>query len=208
MVGGWYAFGDAYGDNGAPPGTCQTGGFMPSQCSSILFPSTDAGVVVGAFPPGGPDGGDTGAMCLSGTAAQNPKSPNGGDVYGIGIGLDFANAGAGRMAYDAPAHGIVGFTFTVTGVPVVLGTADLVVQLSTPTTASAPRNVDVNSDGTYTLLFSDLTMPRICASGACGPAPLDTNNLTSIRFLVASQPDTSVEVNDLCVRGLAAIVSE
>jgi hypothetical protein len=213
LVAGWYAFGDGYGASGLP-GSCELGGFMPSQCSSITFPVpivTDAGVVVGPIAPGGPDGGNPGAMCLSGTAAQVDLTEPGTNIYGIGIGLDLAAPGGGP--YDAPAHNVVGFSFTITGVPQGMG--DIVVQF--PTTGTAhfyPYHLDVGADGTYAVLFADLVAAANMVPGPCvsscppTPPPFDTDRLLSLRFLVTSNPHAAVPVSDMCVSGLSAIVSD
>jgi hypothetical protein len=206
ITGGWYAFGDGYGSNGLPPGLCETGaGFMPSQCSTITFPVPL--VMDGGVPLGGPDGGNPGAICVSGTAAQVIPTPQGGDIYGIGLGLDFDDVGGTPRPYDAPAHNIVGFTFTITGIPSV---GEVIAQF--PTLASEQNDVPhflVGGDGTYTVHFSDLESgPQVCVCGCPVLPPFDPTLLLSIRFLVATNPDAPVPVNDLCVTELSAIVSE
>jgi hypothetical protein len=205
IVGGWYAFGDGYGVDGIPPGPCEMGGFMPSQCSSITFPvpTLTDGLNI-PVPPGGPDGGNPGAMCLSGTAAQVIVGPDAGAVSGIGIGLDLANAGGARSQYDAPAHGIVGFTFTISGVPQLDGVGEVVVAF--PTTDSVDYIHSVSSDGTYTVLFSDFQQACVCTCPST--PPFDPAHLLSVRFLVETSTQGAVPVNDMCVTDVSAIVAE
>src|SRR5277367_1203222 len=72
IQGAWYAYGDDWGSNGAPPGNCETKGMHAANtCSSITFPppatASDAGDggYTSTFPQTTP-----GTMCLSGTAAK------------------------------------------------------------------------------------------------------------------------------------------
>jgi hypothetical protein len=112
VQGAWYAYGDGWGANAAPPGDCETKGMhMPSECSSITFPppatETEGGYVA-TFPQTTP-----GAMCLSGTAAKVIGTDY-SDMFGIGIGLDFNNPGGAKMPFNATAANVVGFSFNIT----------------------------------------------------------------------------------------------
>ena len=211
IVGGWYAYGDGYGTNGLPPGQCEMGGYMPSQCSTITFPppplplATDAGL--GAYPQGGPDGGNPGAICLSGTAAQVTPYPQGGAIYGIGLGFDLNNTAGTPSAYNAASHAIVGFSFTVSGVPTGPG-AQVLVEFPTSETTKEPPSTIVTADGPVTVLFSDFPRNVTCVCGCPVNPALDGSQLLSVRFHVTTDTIAAFPVDPMCVSGFAAIVDE
>ena len=234
LAGAWYAYGDDWGPTAMPPGVCETVGMHPSSaCSLITFPmpdwvtTDDAGdaVVNGVFPPGGSPGAPPGApeeaMCLSGSAAQvlpcvaGVAGCSGADVAnmtGIGIALDFNHTGTnGRQAYDAPANGVLGFAFTLSGVP----EGGVRVEFPTTDTAaagSAPYALFAPADGAY---LADLTTsPADChalsvpvSSSDLAPPAFDASHVLSIAFHVPATTAGAVPVSAMCVSSLAAIVT-
>ena len=213
--GPWYAFGDGWGPNGAPPGVCETTGLHPSSaCSTITFPPpailSDAG-----------DGGYTstfpqstaGTMCLSGTAAK-VIGTDFTNMFGIGIGLDFNNQTGVKMPYDAAAHNVIGFSFTVSGVPTG---ASVRVELPIPATDATGDawSLTILADGAYTVDLSTAVgdprglRPAFTPTGA--QPPFDATQVESIQFHLPTTPAAATVIpaaSPLCVSALAAIVSK
>jgi hypothetical protein len=219
IQGAWYGYGDGWGTTGMPPGVCELTGMHPTNaCSAITSPlpgmSNGEGGVVATFPPSA-----TGAMCLSGTAAKviacaaGVSGCTGSDysnIFGIGIGLDFNNVNGVKMAYDAMANKVKGFSFSISGIP----TGGIRVELpttDTTTTGSDSYAITVAKDGDYT---ADLTTaltdahplaPSFTATGFTEPA-FNASHLLSIQFHVATNTAGAITVANMCVSNLTAIV--
>jgi hypothetical protein len=214
IQGAWYAYGDDWGTNGAPPGDCETKGMhMASTCSTITFPpaamESDAGDggFTSSFPQSTP-----GTMCLSGTAAKVLASDY-TNMFGIGIGLDFNNQGGVKMPYDATMNHVVGFSFTIAGIPTG---ASVRVELPIPATDSSGDawSLTVMTNGSYTV---DLTTsasdphslkPSFTPTGT-QPA-FDATKLESIQFHIPTNITAAITIPDsmrLCVSDFQAIVS-
>jgi hypothetical protein len=214
IQGAWYAYGDDWGTNGAPPGDCEVKGMhAASACSSITFPLpamlSDAGGDAGytsTFPQSTP-----GTMCLSGTAAKVLASDY-SNMFGIGIGLDLNNQGGVKMPYNATANKVTGFSFKIAGVPTG---ASVRVELPIPATDSSGDAwaLTVMADGAYTV---DLTTaagnthalkPSFTPTGT-QPA-FDATKIESIQFHVPTNTSAAITIPDstrLCVSDFQAIV--
>ncbi len=212
IQGAWYAFGDDLGTNGAPPGVCETKGMHPANtCSTITFPppasASDAGDggLVSTFPQSTP-----GTMCLSGTVAKVLGSDY-TNMFGIGIGLDFNNEGGVKMPYNATASHVVGFSFTLSGVP--MG-ASVRVELPIPATDGNGDawSYTASTDGPYTVDLSTtagdlhgLKPAFTPPMGTTQPA-FDATKVESIQFQVPSDITAAIPVAKLCVSNFQAIV--
>jgi hypothetical protein len=214
IQGSWYAYGDAWGPNGAPPGDCVTKGkHMASECSSITFP----------LPAMAADGGDSGftssfpqmtpgTMCLSGKAALVIASDY-SNMFGIGIGLDLNNQGGVKMPYSATANNVNGFSFHISGVPTGVS---IRVELPIPATDSTGDawSKTVTADGDYTLDLTTATSdPNPLSSSFALPSgtppPFDATKIESIQFHVWTNTNAAITIPDmpkLCVSKLAALV--
>ena len=200
IVGAWYAYGDCWGANGAPPGDCETKGMHTEmQCSAITSP-TPAGDAGAGFPPNG-----MGAMCLSGTAAQvigNPADYS--NIFGIGIGLDFNNMGGSKMPYDAASHKVVGFEFDVSGLPASPG--QVRVEFPIPATDTSGDSWSYTlpaGSGHVQVLFSQLAPSFMTMNEPM----FDPSKVESIQFHVVTVTTAAIPVMNLCVNNLAALVS-
>jgi len=212
IVGSWYAYGDGWGTDGAPPGDCETKGMhATSACSAITSPlpaAGDGGADGGAsagFPPNG-----MGAMCLSGTAAQvvgNP--PDYSNIFGIGIGLDFNNMGGNKQPYDATSHKVVGFEFDISGLPAAPGT--IRVEFPFPgTDTSGDAYSETVTGGTMhmQILWADANFgPSFTPPMGTTEPKFDPSMVESIQFHVVTVTSASIPVTDLCVNNLSALVS-
>jgi hypothetical protein len=207
IVGSWYAYGDGWGPTGGPPGNCESVGMHPtSACSSITSPLPSAGDAGAGFPPNA-----SGAMCLSGTAAQIIGTPpDYSNIFGIGIGLDFNNAGGTKEPYDANAHHVVGFRFTVSGLPAAPATVR--VEFPFPgTDASGDAYAETVAPGTteMTVLWSDATFgPSFTPPMGSTEPQFDPSKVESIQFHVVTDAQASIPVTDLCVTNLVALVAK
>jgi hypothetical protein len=211
IQGAWYAYGDCWGSDGAPPGACETSGMHPaSACSSITFPPA-------ATPA---DGGDAataapftqttpGTMCLSGTAAKVVGTDY-SNMFGIGLGLDFNNVGGVKSAWAATTNNVTGFTFHLTGVPA----GGIRVEFPTTDTTNDGSDsyaITATSDGTYTADLTTMAGDAHKLGLSFSPAPsgqpaFNANDLLSIQFHVATNITAAIPVSNLCVSDLAAIV--
>jgi hypothetical protein len=214
IQGAYYAYGDCWGTNGAPPGDCETkGGHTVSQCSSITFP---------AAPDGGTGGGDAaatapytqttpGTMCLSGSAAKVIGTPaDYSNIFGIGIGFDFNNVGGVKSAYDATTNHVKAFSFHLTGVP------SSGVRVEFPTTDTAAMGQDsyaitAMTDGDYTANLDTTAGDLHKLSLSFSPAPtgqpaFNASHLLSIQVHVATNTTAAISVPNLCISNLQAIV--
>ena len=206
IVGSWYAYGDGWGDNGGPPGDCETQGNHPSSACSVITspgPSVVDGGTVG-FPPSA-DG-----MCLSGTAAQVIGTPpDYSNIYGIGIGLDLNNMGGNKQPYDAASNDVVGFEFDVSGLPT---TGTVRVELPIPATDSSGDSYsETLAQGTthMKVLFSDSSFaPSFTPPNGTTEPPFNPSTVESIQFHVVTQVSASIPVTNFCINNLAAVVSQ
>ncbi len=209
IQGAWYAYGDDWGTNGAPPGNCETMGMhATTACSSITSPlpamMADGGYT-SSFPQMTP-----GTMCLSGTAAKVV----GGDysnMFGIGIGLDFNNQGGVKMPYSATANNIIGFTFHISGIPTG---ASVRVELPIPATAASGDawSITAPADNDYVMDLTTMTSDKhpltvsfpVPATGT--QPPFDATMIQSIQFHIPTNVTLAVTIPMLCVSNLQAIV--
>jgi hypothetical protein len=212
IQGAWYAYGDDLGNNGAPPGVCETKGMHPANtCSTITFPppasASDAGDggLTSTFPQSTP-----GTMCLSGTVAKVLGSDY-SNMFGIGIGLDFDNVGGVTMPYNATASHVVGFSFTLSGIP---SGASVRVELNIPATDANGDawSLTAMTDGAYTVDLSTavgdlhgLKPAFTPPMGTTQPA-FDATKIESIEFQVPSDTTAAIPVAKLCVSNFQAIV--
>jgi hypothetical protein len=217
IQGAWYAYGDGWGTNGAPPGVCETTGMHPTaDCSSITFPPP-------ATPSDGGDGGyvstftqtTPGTMCLSGTAAKVIGSDY-SNMFGIGIGLDFNNQGGVKMPYNATMNHVTGFSFNIAGIPTGAS-----VRIELPIPATDPTgdswSVTAMADGPVTVDLTTasgdlhrLTPSFTPAAGTTQPA-FDATMVESIQFHVPTNTADAVTIpatTPLCVSDFQAIVSQ
>lgn len=216
IQGAWYAYGDDWGNNGAPPGDCETKGMhAASACSSITFPPpgslSDAGGDAGfssSFPQSTP-----GTMCLSGTAAKVISSDY-SNIFGIGIGLDLNNQGGVKMTYNATMNKVIGFSFKIAGIPTG---AAVRVELPIPATDSAGSDswaYTVMADGSYQIDLTTSASDSHALKPAFTPTgtqpPFDPTKIESIQFHVPTNTSAAITIPDstrLCVSDFQAIVS-
>jgi hypothetical protein len=199
IVGAWFAYGDGLGQNGEPPGNCDSadaGKHTSAQCSSITFPPapTDGGTAT--FPQM-----TAGTMCLSGTAAQVVGTPlDYSNIYGIGMGLDLSNPSGTPAPYDAKQVGIKALSFTVSGLP----NAMVRVELTTPETdpSGDAWSYALTSNGPTTVDLTKLS-PSFPMAGE--PA-FDPSQIEAIQFHVATSPSAAAPVTDFCISQLAVTV--
>jgi hypothetical protein len=207
IEGSWYAYGDGWGPNAAPPGDCETVGMhMASACSSITFPPPameSEGGFVATFPQTTP-----GQMCLSGTAAKVIGTDY-SNMFGIGIGLDLNNVGGTKMPYNATANNVIAFSFHITGIPAGVSVN---IELPIPATDSSGDSwsMPATADGDYTV--------NLTTSGAQGLKPsftmamepaFDPTQIESIQFHIATNTVAAITIPDstrLCVSNFAAVV--
>lgn len=237
VTGSWYAYGDGWGteeyDGGVGAagerGSCEfSGGFSVADCSSITSPLPpspiiDGGGVLPGYAdgfPATPQGSQT--RCLSGTGAKviaqdGGTSPDYSDIWGIGIGFDFNNVNGVKMAYDAPAHHVIGVQFTLsTGgafppLRVEFQTTDTV----SPGGSNDPYDMMPSASGTYQVLWSGLEAPYpavvgenisyLPASGVTQPA-FNPAHLLSIQFHVPTNTAAPIAVTSLCVSNLTMLI--
>jgi hypothetical protein len=208
LVGSWYAYGDNIGNNGMPPGNCQTkGGHTDAQCSSITFPPipTDGGT--GSFPQTTP-----GTMCLSGTAAKVIAGEAGTDysnIFGIGIGLDLNNSGGTKAPYDTTMAHITGFSFTVAGLPT---TGSVRVEIPIPVTdpSGDAWSYTLTGNGSVTVnLVAGAGMGQLAPSFTMSGQPMfDPTMVESVQFHIVTNTMASIPVDNFCISDLAAIVCQ
>ncbi len=206
IQGSWYAYGDGWGSNAAPPGNCETKGMhMVAECSSITFPApamASEGGFVATFPQTTP-----GVMCLSGTAAK-VLGTDYSDMFGIGIGLDLNNAGGAKMPFNATAAMVVGFSFHIAGIP-----AGVSVSVELPVPATDPSgdswHVVVSSNGDYTIDWSASPQSLTPSFTMAMEPPFDATQVESVQFHIATNTAAAITIPDaspLCVSNFAAVV--
>jgi hypothetical protein len=209
IQGSWYAYGDDWGTNGAPPGNCETmGNHDATACSSITSPPpammADGGWV-SSFMQMTP-----GTMCLTGTAAKVV----GGDysnIFGIGIGLDFNNQGGVKMPYNATMNNVVGFSFDISGIP---STATVRVEFPEAATnasgdawaiTASPNTTSYAVGLSSTAMGGLLPLKPSFTSTTTQPA-FDATAVQSIQFHVPTTTSAAITVSNLCVSNLQALV--
>jgi hypothetical protein len=207
IEGSWYAYGDGWGPNAAPPGDCETVGMhMASECSSITFPPPameSEGGFVATFPQTTP-----GQMCLSGTAAKVIGTDY-SNMFGIGIGLDLNNVGGTKMPYNATANNVIAFSFHIAGIP-----AGVSVNVELPIPATDPSgdawSTAATTDGDYTVSLTTSGAQGLKPSFTMAMEPaFDPTQIESIQFHIATNTAAATTIPDstrLCVSNFAAVV--
>jgi len=172
IQGAWYSYND-----------CTT---SPGDCTMNQIP------VEGSFDNVG------GKMCTSGNTAAVADQMEFSLKWGAGIGLDLNNSGgadAMKMPYDASAHGVVGFSFTISG------TDATGLRFNITSVAAGDNSHFVSAAmGENTVMFSDAMQ----GSWVTTKTPLDTTQLLAIQFQIPSVLNQSVAF-DFCVENLAAL---
>jgi hypothetical protein len=206
IQGSWYAYGDGWGANAAPPGDCETKGMhTASECSSITFPPPaveSEGGFVATFPQTTP-----GVMCLSGTAAK-VLGTDYSDMFGIGIGLDLNNAGGMKMPFNATMANVVGFSFNIAGIP-----AGVSVSVELPIPATDPSgdswHVVVSSNGNYTIDWAASPQSLTPSFTMAMEPAFDPTQIESIQFHIATNTAAAITLPgspQMCVSNFAAVV--
>lgn len=207
IEGSWYAYGDGWGANAAPPGVCETVGMhTASECSSITFPPAaieSEGGSVATFPQT-----TAGEMCLSGIAAK-VLGTDYSNMFGIGIGLDLNNVGGTKMPYNATANGVTAFSFHVAGIP-----AGVSVNVELPIPATDPSgdswSTPATADGDYTISLTTSGAQGLKPSFTMAMEPaFDPTQIESIQFHIATNTAAAITIPDatrLCVSNFAAVV--
>jgi hypothetical protein len=130
--------------------------------------------------------------------------PDYSNIFGIGMGFDLNDPSGAQQAYNAAAHQIVGFQFTVAGLP----PGGARVELPTPATSVATDDswsFELTADGLVTLYFSQLTPAFPPPVGSTQP-PFDPTKLDGIMFHVVTNTAAAIPVSSFRVSCLAAIV--
>jgi hypothetical protein len=101
VVGSFYKYGDGLGSNAMPPGKCQLAGHTNCSTINITFDAVAQ------------------KICATGTIVV-VEAADYGNMFGSAIGFELNNAGAeagtGKMPYNATTNGVTGVGFTLTGV--------------------------------------------------------------------------------------------
>jgi hypothetical protein len=216
ILGAWYSYGDWYGGTPATGGMgdCKVkGGFDQAVCSVIETPIP------------GEKFTNTGKMCTKGTAAVVIKDATMAFAYsaiwGAGIGFDLNNAGTddggtgAKGAWDATAHNVVGFSFTIDTPP-----TGGQMRVEFPTNA-IPGTTDINSaywggatmglspfnkGGDYSFMFDDVP----AGNGVGGPmyltgaTPFDRTKIQSMQFHVVTNTSSAIPF-EYCISNLKAL---
>jgi len=154
-----------------------------------------------------------GRMCTEGTVAVIDMADSA--IRGAGIGFDFNNPGSAdggtgeKLPWDAAAHDITGFSFTIDTLPV-----GGQMRVEFPTSA-APGTTDIdaaywggetmnlspfNKAGTYSFQFTDVGGP----SSLTGAMPFDKTRILSMHFHVVAN-DASAIPFSYCISDLRAL---
>jgi hypothetical protein len=216
IMGAWYIYGDSLGSNGSPPGDCQAKGMhAESECSTIMYAAT-ATLSGQGFPQDTP-----GKMCIKGTGAKVIKMGANDDysnIFGIGMGLDFNNAGGAKDTFDLTAKKITAFKFTLSGVP--MGNA-LRVEFPTMETEAAGHDSYYASkaikDGDFTISMAPDSLggtaanadlaPSFTQSGTTMQPDFNPAHVLGLQVHVSTNTANAVDVSNLCISGLTAIVT-
>jgi len=213
VVGAWYVYGDSVGDNGKPPGKCQTvGKLTDAQCSTVTKPDISKTDTLG-FPPADVA---SGKMCTTGSGAKVIPSTadttaDYSNIFGMGIGLDFNNTGTGdggtgKKPWDATAHNVVGFSFDIDNVPTKGFRVEFALVPNggdNPYWGGAASNTSPVKAGNNVVMFADVGGPMYVKSTS-RIAP-DWKQLLSIQFHVSTNTGAAVPF-DYCISNLQAIV--
>jgi hypothetical protein len=208
VVGLWWATGDDYGPGGIPnDGPCTAAGFPPAACSTLTTPTPGL--------PFRPDPNGRG-MCTSGIAAQVVSGNDGqlawsaiwGNIVGFNLATSDPSPVPVRGAYDAPAHGITGFSFDIAG-NLPLGNFRALVSTAENDMDSAyweGATLDLSpyqGPGHYQVRWPDVGGPLYL-----GPAapPFDPTKIEAIMFHVVSRPDAPVSY-DFCITNVALLTN-
>jgi len=197
ITGYWYVNSDAI-----EPGYCLAVGFSADQCSTVLTPPHD-GYAFAAPDPS--------RICTSGVAAKVIVNPSTmaldfDHIWGTNLGLDFNNLDRTNVnrggSYDAPAHGITGFSFVIDAPPasirIVFSTDASPYQAAYWGGATAPTSHVL--PGVNVVRWADVGGPMYLAD----PPAFDPTHLRGIQFTVVSNATQSIPF-DFCVGGLTAL---
>jgi hypothetical protein len=114
VQGPWFAYGDNLGDNGMPPGKCQTVGMhTAAECAEVTTPGMP-------FAPS--DATDDQKMCTTGrveNVLMLGAAMDYDNMFGAGIGFEFNNPGMGAVkgSFDAAAKNVIGVSFDIDAPP-------------------------------------------------------------------------------------------
>jgi hypothetical protein len=222
IVGAWFAYGDGVGSNAGvgDAGTDNSdsdcvakGGFTPDQCSQIMTPTPGM-----PFPP---SDAAISKQCTAGTAAvvlNKNGNPDYSDLWGAGIGLDFANPGgdAGPAGYaDLGGYAGIEFDFSAdvlptnamrvnfpfktmhgTDSPYWMGAA----MMSSPLTGTtaAPQHVKITWGDVGGPFYLTQQTPAVDVT----QYPFDPKNVQAIQFQVFTNTKTTTPYS-FCVANLA-----
>jgi len=191
-----YALSDGFGLNGdSASGDCELAGHAASECAQMAF--TNSG------PPS--------FICARGTVEKlldvvgNPGTPDYGAMWGAGVAFNFVQGEAGRLPYDASAHGVIGIAFDIDRVP----QRGLRVEILPATTPSEPAAWKASQSPSLTspvqagrniVLFQDATpLPFYNNQSA-----LDPTQILSVQFHL---PTTNVAADfDFCISNLSLVL--
>jgi hypothetical protein len=204
ILGAWYSYADSY-KMGAT-GDCQAAGFTAADCSTVETPVL-----------GQPFTNVGGKMCTKGTAAKTipapgMSSPAYAAIWGAGIGLDFNNAGndggTGKLAFNADAAGVKGFSFDIDKLPALGGQ----MRVEFPATSQsgndaaywggANANLSPLVVGTNTIRWAMVGGPMYLAM----PPAFDPTKITGIQFHVVANTSAAVPY-EFCISNLAPITN-
>jgi len=204
-VGQWWGIGDYYGEDLTPgTGPCPAAGFPMSACSTLTTPT-----------PGMPFRPDAyGEMCTSGIAAQVLPGSDGqlawSAIWGNIVGFDLATPDPSPMpvvgTYDAPAHGITGFSFNIDGF-LPLGRLRVLVTTAESHTDSAywygaeSDLSPVNGPGHYEVRWPEVGGPLYLGDAA---PPFDPTKIEAIAFHVVSR-ETEAATYAFCLTNLSLL---
>lgn len=217
ITGAWYIYGDSIGSTGMAPGDCQAKGMhAEAECSKVMYAAT-ATLTGQGFPQ------DTlGKMCIKGVGAKVINMGTSADysnIFGIGMGLDFNNDGSAKKEFDLTAKKITGFKFTLSGVPM----GGLRVEFPTTETEAAGHDSYYASkavkDGDFTVSMAvdslaDATKanpdlaPSFNQSGSVVQPDFNPAHILGLQVHVATNTTAAIDVANLCISGLTAIVSK
>jgi hypothetical protein len=171
IQGPWYSYND-----------CKD---SPGACTMNQVPAE------GEFPNTG------GSMCTSGTTAVVAAEAEFSAKWGAGIALDLNNSGGTtgvKQPYDAASHGVVGFSFTITGTA-----PGLRVNFPTPASAEGSHFI-AGKPGANSALFATAKQ----GSWVMPKSDIDPSQVLSIQFQIPSVMGSAVEF-DFCVENLAPL---
>jgi hypothetical protein len=139
--------------------------------------------------------GTPSTICVSG-AVPNYANP---DLYwGAGAAMNLNQASSAQFGsnYNASAHGVVGFQFSLTGTP-PLSTRVHLKQTGSSETYCAPAHSGLN-----TVLFSDVTLDCWLQI----PYPVEPSSLESCAIQIVTGEDIPAHSYSFCIENLRAIL--